>query len=546
MRDIVSRARSKQEQMNALTAEIRDRGGLADFARAHRLVVAYHDTLPLAILHYGRAYRRYKASASVLNQCRGMVLELGSLRVVAKPFDRCADKRPSRESRVVDVQTKEDGTLVVLWHYAGEWRVSCRHNFADDVVSHPPGPTPTTYAQLFWSLVPPRAPALLDKACCYMLEMCSAANRVVHLYDPPALFLLGASHPADPIGTPLGARALDDLAARCGFSRPRVHEELCTKQGDRDGDALCRIQEHLSDVKSMGTREGFLVTLSDGTRFKAKNPLYRRLHTLKYRNWAGASPRVLKGLADPSTGHIPDGLLRTLRELGSDTAEVQTLAWLYAAHRRWDGDETAVHPSIDERYHASAYCWPPLPPPPRDYPADLAPVPAVGDLGVRCAQCRGPMALVRLKQDHVAPSLCHCGRRVGCYVLATGLLAWVCPRDQSTHEAHQADDDDGERPGATTGPRWRRGQPLGIPCSPATKVYRLHVHALLAQLFPGDRTKGYQVLATLLHLTRDECHMARFDRAQCYRALERLVVWQGLAKAGVADLRNVALVCACL
>ncbi len=131
----------------------------------------------------------------------------------------------------------------------------------------------------------------------------------------------------------------------------------------------------------------------------------------------------------------------------------------------------------------------------------------------------------------------------GHLVLRTGKLGnfYGCvnfPRCRATHGAHA------------------NGEPYGIPAGPETKRARMATHAAFDPLWrtalrlyedvgAGARGKkqqlrilrtarrrAYEWLGDRLGLTRDECHIGRFDAATCARAIDAC---QGMTARRVRD-----------
>ena len=146
------------------------------------------------------------------------------------------------------------------------------------------------------------------------------------------------------------------------------------------------------------------------------------------------------------------------------------------------------------------------------------------------------MQCVRLKRDHAAPRMCHCGKRTGppntagIYTIQVGRLAWLCTDNKcnNTHEAHQqngnysnnGNDNDKDE---TNNLVVKAGQPLGIPCNAVGKVYRLHLHSLFDELhlqrYVASKSAAYNWLALQLNLSRSNSHVARFGISTCRRAI---------------------------
>jgi ssDNA-binding Zn-finger/Zn-ribbon topoisomerase 1 len=77
------------------------------------------------------------------------------------------------------------------------------------------------------------------------------------------------------------------------------------------------------------------------------------------------------------------------------------------------------------------------------------------------------------------------------------------------------------------------GSPLGIPGDAITKKYRREAHERFDQLWKNghlSRPRSYQFLQYLMGMTKDEAHIARFDKLQCERLIQ-------LIDCGLADMK---------
>jgi ssDNA-binding Zn-finger/Zn-ribbon topoisomerase 1 len=72
------------------------------------------------------------------------------------------------------------------------------------------------------------------------------------------------------------------------------------------------------------------------------------------------------------------------------------------------------------------------------------------------------------------------------------------------------------------------GTPLGVPADKETKAARIAAHAAFDQLWDkaskagraAARRGAYRWLREQLGMTREECHIGRFDKAMCTRVIE--------------------------
>lgn len=110
-----------------------------------------------------------------------------------------------------------------------------------------------------------------------------------------------------------------------------------------------------------------------------------------------------------------------------------------------------------------------------------------------------PVELTCPEPDCGAPMVLRVTRRAPW----TGRKFYGCsrfPECRSTHGAHPD------------------GTPLGIPATKATKQARIRAHDVFDQLHrPGrmTRSQAYVFLAKRMGMSKDECHIGRFDAAQC-------------------------------
>jgi ssDNA-binding Zn-finger/Zn-ribbon topoisomerase 1 len=72
------------------------------------------------------------------------------------------------------------------------------------------------------------------------------------------------------------------------------------------------------------------------------------------------------------------------------------------------------------------------------------------------------------------------------------------------------------------------GEPLGVPANKETKQARMDAHEAFDQLWKGASKAGrksargnaYRWLREQLGLTKEQCHIGRFDKAMCLKVIE--------------------------
>ncbi len=131
---------------------------------------------------------------SIVQECRGLILdEAQDWAVVSFPYVKFFN---SQEGHAADIDwssarayEKLDGSLMILYHYDGQWHVSSSgtpcatstvHGFA------------TTFGELFWELWASLKYEIPDDPnYCFMFEMMTPYNRIVCQYDRPRIVLHG-------------------------------------------------------------------------------------------------------------------------------------------------------------------------------------------------------------------------------------------------------------------------------------------------------------------------------------------------------------------
>lgn len=234
-----------------------------------------HPHLPLIGLKYDQI--KSPRNHPIADQCRDLVIEDGSYKVVARPFKRfynvgeyeCLWKEFVWDS--ASVVTKEDGSLIILYHYNGEWHVNTSGSFGLSCIDGTDTSTcpAITWRDLFWSTASGiKIKKRFNPDFTFMFELCTPYNKVVRTYESQ-LFLTGICHTET--GRELCEEDLDDFAKKFKAQRPRTwnfgsHDELTTK---------------LSEISATDpTFEGFVLR-DNNRRWKVKSRTYVAIHQLK-------------------------------------------------------------------------------------------------------------------------------------------------------------------------------------------------------------------------------------------------------------------------
>lgn len=217
------------------------------------LVSQRHPQLPLTIYNYSKATQYNNHWDWVTLQCRGLVIDQETGKIVARPFRKFFNLEEGRHQPTdsFEVFDKMDGSLIIAFHYQGSWVLASRGSFISDQA--------LAATRLFAQV----DTALLQPDVTYLFELTAAWNRIVVHYDAEErLTLLGAIHTDS--GVEVDWSTLEDLKG-CGF-------ELVQKYNFTDYTGIQALNWQNS--------EGFIVRFTNGDRCKIKFAEYVRLHRL--------------------------------------------------------------------------------------------------------------------------------------------------------------------------------------------------------------------------------------------------------------------------
>jgi RNA ligase len=244
---------------------------LAAAIEAGHVTRKQHPDLPLAIYTYTRECQYGHIWTPVTMQCRGLVADDSGV-VVALPFPKIFvtamhgvhDFAPTLPNEPFEVFEKLDGSLIILFHYAGSWRAASKGSFISD------------QAQWAAGFLADRDLTGLDTGLTYLAEAIYPGNRIVVDYGRrEELVLLAAYRPTDgteellstlaPQWAPIGRTArtwglADDVAEL---------EDLAAASTTLDGSVAQGTEE-----------EGYVVRYASGQRAKIKLSSYLTLHKL--------------------------------------------------------------------------------------------------------------------------------------------------------------------------------------------------------------------------------------------------------------------------
>lgn len=228
-----------------------------------------HPELPLSIYTYTRTCQYERVWTRVTTRCRGLVADDGTGEIVALPLPKFFNVgeheagqpyAPSLPDEPFEVYDKVDGSLAVVFHYAGRWRVASKGSFIS---------TQATWAQ---RLLDGKDTSGLVPGVTYLAEILYPENRIVVDYGHRRDVVLLAAFAKDGTEVPLaeaavGWRGIGSVVAV--WPAVPLAELLAMAEANRlpGGGA------------ATGTdAEGFVLRFASGVRAKAKFAEYVRLH----------------------------------------------------------------------------------------------------------------------------------------------------------------------------------------------------------------------------------------------------------------------------
>lgn len=255
-----------------------------------------HPTLPLVGLKYDQIDS--PKTHPVVRECRGLVLEDKTWKVVAKPFNRFFNLGEDLDfQKLFDwkdfiATSKEDGSLIIVYHYDNKWHINTSGSFGFGEVNN----SNTTWQELFEYALnydkftgtsiktsdcgieesfTSSCNVTLNKEHTYVFELCTITNKVVRTYSIPQVYLLGIIHTESD-----KEKDYQYLIAEAQRIRRRFKNVLgVPRVNTKNIDELNQLLREL-EIRDP-TFEGFVLRDKNNLRIKVKSNTYESLHKLK-------------------------------------------------------------------------------------------------------------------------------------------------------------------------------------------------------------------------------------------------------------------------
>lgn len=281
-----------------------------------------HPALPLAILNYDQI--KSPKTHPVVRRCRALVVDTEQRCIVAPTIPRffnwgeVVDEQQHFDFTDFHAESKEDGSLMVIYRYQEKWHINTRSTFATgDWLRLAHEALGIDDTQDLDTMLPPENT--------YICELVSPENRVVREYNKTQLYLITAYNRHGIEATP---RNCDAYAAVAGMLRP-------TRYLFSDIDA---VRKYIRDIEQTDpTYEGMVIRDRENRRWKLKSDAYVALHHFKHgdNRTKRLIPIAMSGERDEVLTYFPEMLEeyerieRRLTELRAD----YLMAWVSNKHQ---------------------------------------------------------------------------------------------------------------------------------------------------------------------------------------------------------------------
>jgi hypothetical protein len=254
---------------------LRDGKTLDDLHEELGIKITHHEELPLVILNYDQI--ESPKTHPIVRECRGLVLHSETFEIVALSFKRffnwgeVADEMGDFDFSSFHTASKEDGSLVLIYHHDGHWMANTRGSFAQGEINY----TDHTWDSLIREALGVEHLDELDdvlqwRHMTYVCELVSPFNKIVRTYRKPQIYLLTAFSKLTLSEMP---PVFSDVVARKGhFLRPDFYDFT-------DMDQIKKFLQTQEETDP--TFEGVVICDKDGRRWKIKNPTYLALHKMR-------------------------------------------------------------------------------------------------------------------------------------------------------------------------------------------------------------------------------------------------------------------------
>lgn len=299
-----------------------------------------HPSLPLMGFKYDQIDS--PKTHPIVREARGLVLEKGSWDIVAKGFNRFynlgedPDGFKNFDWTNFSIAEKVDGSLMIVYHYQGEWRLNTSGSFGFGECNS----SGKSWRDLFWSTLGVKPEDVwLEPHLVHIFELCTLQNKVVRYYPKPTVFLLGLFNQKD--GSELDVSLISDYVTHVNH-RNKTNIQLPQVYNFKSTEEIMAFLKTKEDTDK--TYEGVVIRDKTGIRAKVKSATYVAIHHMMDNgnifNPARQVPLVLAGETDELfiamkdiIEETPDLKARIEQTKAEVNAEWEKLLAVWEAHR---------------------------------------------------------------------------------------------------------------------------------------------------------------------------------------------------------------------
>jgi hypothetical protein len=259
--------------------------------------------LGLVILNYDQI--ESPKTHPIVRECRGLVLELGTWRIAARSFPRffnwgeVADEMGLFDFGEFHTDSKEDGSLCIIYNYQGQWLANTRGSFGTDIMQFQDFTWREGFLRALGVDSFDQLDRFLDPRLSYVCEFVSPWNKVVRNYSEPTMYLLTVF------------RGKTELSRDKIRSLENIDRLFRLPQSYSFG-SIDEISEYIRRIQAEDpTNEGVVIRDSGNRRWKIKSPAYLSLHRMRGEgdnlyNPKNILPFVLTGEGDELLTYFPE------------------------------------------------------------------------------------------------------------------------------------------------------------------------------------------------------------------------------------------------
>lgn len=299
--------------------------------------VAVDDEHGLVILNYDQI--ESPKTHPIVRECRGLVLKQGTWDLVARSFPRffnwgeVADEMPLFDFSNFWIDSKEDGSLCIIYWHDGKWHANTRGSFGKDLMQFQDFTWREAFLKALGISSYEELDGILDRQLTYVCEFVSPWNKVVRAYSEPKMYLLAVFE---------GLAELSEVREYVESANGKLPFLLPTRYTFTSIEEIQAFLQRLSEEDP--THEGVVIRDWQNRRWKIKNPTYLSLHKMRGEgdnlyNPKNILPFVMAGEGDELLTYFPEVKDRFYEIKAAVEAEYENLVQLWSETWKIEGQK---------------------------------------------------------------------------------------------------------------------------------------------------------------------------------------------------------------